>query len=470
MRLILPILLLLSSYASAFAAKRVLYVTATAGFRHTDSIDASIGVMQQIARDSGVLEIVHTEDLSLISAENLRNFDAIYFFTSGELPLSDQQKSDLLDFVRQGKGFGGSHSATDCLYTWPDYGDMIGAYFDGHPWAQEAGVNVEDPENPIVAHLAPSFRTTEEFYQFRNFSRDRVRVLLTLDTRTVDMTAAGINRTDDDFALVWIRKYGNGRVFYSAFGHFPESFTSPPLRTMLMKGLLWITGEVDADATPRSGPSAPVPAVSANGVHSLGGGSDAFAPGALVSIAGERLTSGSSLSAAAVPLPVRLAGTHVEVNGIPAPLFMAAPGQVLAQLPGSLAPGQTATLTVSSVNRASEPVPLRIEAAAPGIVAATRVGNIAVLFVVGLGATQPAVSEGTAAPASPLARTIAQPAVRIGGQTALVAFSGLAPGLVGVYQVNATIPPDAAIGSDGQWEIVIEAGGRASNAFRLSAR
>ena len=61
----------------------------------------------------------------------MRNYDAVYFFTSGELPLSDQQKADLLDFVRQGKGFGGSHSATDTLYTWPEYGDMIGGIFDG---------------------------------------------------------------------------------------------------------------------------------------------------------------------------------------------------------------------------------------------------------------------------------------------------------------------------------------------------
>src|SRR5882724_3102229 len=153
MRAAVSIVLLLAASMEAEATKRVLYVTATAGFRHTDSIDASIGIMQQIAHDSGTLEVVHTEDLSLINAENLRNFDAIYFFTSGELPLSDQQKSELLDFVRQGKGFGGSHSATDSLYTWPEYGEMIGAYFDGHPWAQDAAVDVEDPESPIVAHL-----------------------------------------------------------------------------------------------------------------------------------------------------------------------------------------------------------------------------------------------------------------------------------------------------------------------------
>src|ERR1041384_1488691 len=84
---------LLTTTLAEAATRRVLFVTATAGFRHTDSIDASVEVMQDVARQSGVLEIVHTEDVSLINAENLRAYDAVYFFTSGELGLTDRQKS-----------------------------------------------------------------------------------------------------------------------------------------------------------------------------------------------------------------------------------------------------------------------------------------------------------------------------------------------------------------------------------------
>src|SRR5215813_7725215 len=134
--------LLLLAIAAAAAPKRVLYLTATYGYRHGDAIDASVEVMREIAAQSGALEIVHTEDVSLISADRLRDFDAVYFFTSGELPLTDTQKSDLLAFIRDGKGFGGSHSATDTLYTWPEYGTLIGAIFDSHPWVREATVNV----------------------------------------------------------------------------------------------------------------------------------------------------------------------------------------------------------------------------------------------------------------------------------------------------------------------------------------
>jgi hypothetical protein len=456
------IAILLLSAAAVFAApRRILYLTATYGFRHSDSIDASVEVMQQLARESGVLEIVHTEDVSLINADNLRNFDAVYFFTSGELPLSDQQKADLLDFIRQGKGFGGSHSATDTLYTWPEYGDMIGGIFDGHPWTQEAAIDVEDPQSPLVAHLAPGFRFTEELYQFRAFSRDQVRVLLTLDTSSVDLGASGINRTDGDFALAWIRSYGKGRVFYSAFGHFPENFQLPPIRTMLLKALLWLTGEIDADPAPRSGPSSPLPLVTA--VQDLSGVHDQFAPGGIIAIAGDRLTSGSQFDAAAAPLPVRLAGTHVEVNGISAPLFSVRPDRLAVQLPAALTPGEPASLTVSSVNRSSAPFPLTIATASPAILAAVPSPGALALYVTGLGATVPATADGAVAPASPLSRTVVQPAVLINGQSAPVFFAGLAPGFVSLYQVNAILPADVSP----KLEVVIQAAGRTSLPFTV---
>src|SRR5439155_23524038 len=95
---LLPVALALSSVIALAAPKRILYLTATYGYRHSDAIDASVEVFQQLAAQSGVLEIVHTEDVSLVNVENLRNFDAVYFFTSGELPLSDSQKAALLDF------------------------------------------------------------------------------------------------------------------------------------------------------------------------------------------------------------------------------------------------------------------------------------------------------------------------------------------------------------------------------------
>jgi uncharacterized protein (TIGR03437 family) len=283
-------------------------------------------------------------------------------------------------------------------------------------------------------------------------------VLLTLNTGSVNLNADGVNRTDRDFALVWIRKYGQGRVFYSAFGHFDESFRLPVFRTMLQNALLWLTGEIEADATPRSGPSAPAPQFTSAGVTNIGGPAGVFAPGAIVEIAGDRLTSGSSFAASTAPLPARLAGTHVEVNGQTAPLYSVSPSKLMVQLPATLAPAADAALTVSSVNRASSPVSIRIEAAAPGILAVDRAGNVLVIYATGLGPADPPVEAGGASPVSPPATLRTPPAVRVGNQTAVVQFAGMAPGLVGVCQVNAAIPSGIA----GDTDVILESGGRQS--------
>jgi len=235
----IALIVLLAASSAANDAKRILYLTATAGFRHS-SIQTSHQVLTDLAEQSGRFEVVITEDVSLINADYLRDFDAVFFFTSGELALSDQQKAALLDFVSSGKGFGGAHSATDTLYTWPAYGDLIGGYFDGHPWVQNAGVIIENHRSPIVAALGRRFEIVEEYYQFRDFSRGHIHVLAHLDTSTVDLNPPGVNRPDGDFALAWTRDYGAGRVFYTALGHFEETWLDPRFQSLLLRGLLWL--------------------------------------------------------------------------------------------------------------------------------------------------------------------------------------------------------------------------------------
>lgn len=237
-RLVLFLILFLSTFG---APKRVLYITHSAGYRH-DSIPTSHAVMQDLAARSGrAFEVVSSEDLSLISAETLRDFDVLYFFTSGELNLSARQKADLLDFVCQGKGFGGVHSATDTLYSWPEYGDLIGGYFNGHPWVQDVSIHVEDQESPIVRALGESFSISDEIYQFRNFSRERVHVLLSLDTSSVDLTKDGVARDDGDFPLAWTKNYCQGRVFYTALGHGENVWLDGRFQNMMMNAILWLS-------------------------------------------------------------------------------------------------------------------------------------------------------------------------------------------------------------------------------------
>lgn len=464
--------LLLFAVVAQAAPRRILYVTHSAGFRH-DSIATSRQALESIAaRSSGTLEVVSTEDLSLLSAENLRNFDVVFFFTSGELALTERQKQDFLAFVRDGKAFGGAHSATDTLYGWAEYGDLIGGYFDGHPWAQEARIDIEDSAHPTMKDLSSPFRVTEEIYQFRDFSRDRVRVLMTLDTSSVDLKAPGVNRTDGDFALAWCRNYGRGRVFYTALGHFDETWNDPRFQSMLLNALLWLAGDVPGDAAPRSGTGAPAPAVAAGGVVNAASFArapeNAIAPGSLISIFGTNLTNGSTWAASALPLPVKLAGTAVTVNGVAAPLLFVSPGQINAQLPFEIRAGAAAGLTVSTPNRTSAPEALRVETAAPGIFVLTggrRAGESITIYATGLGPVAPPVSTGAAAPLSPLSRTAAEPEVTIAGARASVTFSGLAPQFAGLYQVNAVIPAGLPAGPA---SLSIQTGALKSNSLTVT--
>jgi type 1 glutamine amidotransferase len=121
---------------------------------------------------------------------------------------------------------------------------LIGAYFDGHPWHQEVTIQTEDPLHPATRHLAPSFRITDEIYQFRSFSREKVHVLLRLDNSSVDLNAPGVNRADGYFANAWTRQYGSGRVFYTALGHRDEVWRDPRFRQHLLNGIRWAMGDV----------------------------------------------------------------------------------------------------------------------------------------------------------------------------------------------------------------------------------
>jgi uncharacterized protein (TIGR03437 family) len=435
------LLLLVLTVACSGQQKRVLYVTHSAGFRH-GSIEHSIDVLRDLARANGRLDVDSTEDVSRLNAATLAGYDAVFFFTSGELPITDQQKSDLLAFVRGGKGFGGVHSATDTLYQWPEYNQLIGGTFNGHPWVQEVTLDVEDPDNPIVAHLKPALRIRDEIYQFRNFDRNRVRVLLALDTHSVDLKAPGVNPDTEDFPLAWIRRYGEGRSFYSALGHFDDVWDHPGVRQMLLQALLWLTGQLEADATPRA--AAP-PVIFANGIANAASFDprNVISAGSAITIFGENLTSGSMSAADPRDPQYRLAGTTLKIRGQAIPLFYASPTQVNAYVPLDRVP-ETCSGMPGFCNGPSFPLTLQVAGGGaagarplsaertPGIFTRTLTPGWITLWATGLG---PVEARGS------LYWTTTSPVVSVDGVEQRVQFSGLAPGWFGLYQVNATLPP-----------------------------
>ena len=220
---------------------KVLYLTHSAGFKH-EVLPLSEQIFKQIGERSGAFEVTAKQDCSVLSGDGLKPYDAVVFYTTGELPISDAQKAAFLDFIRSGKGFVGIHSATDTFYKWPEYGELIGGYFDQHPWHQEVAINVEDQRHPATHHLAKTFKITDEIYQFKDFSRSRVHVVLSLDPNSVDLNKPSVHRTDKDFALAWWRNYGTGRVFYTALGHRPEVWQDQRFQQHLVGAVRWVMG------------------------------------------------------------------------------------------------------------------------------------------------------------------------------------------------------------------------------------
>jgi uncharacterized protein len=212
---------------------RLLVVTATAGFYH-DSIPAAREVIGQLAAESGLsVTFVDTQELlQAIPPEAFAVYAAVAFVnTTGELPLSAAQKDALLAFVEQGGGFLGTHSATDTLYTWPAYEGLVGAQFKEHPWTQRGRVLVEDPSHPLMAGVDPRYELLEEYYIFTSDPRARAQILVNLDGSSVGAPT--------EYALAWCRVQGQGRVYYHALGHFPETWRDPWFQQQLRNALAW---------------------------------------------------------------------------------------------------------------------------------------------------------------------------------------------------------------------------------------
>ncbi|HET6201718.1 MAG TPA: family 16 glycoside hydrolase [Planctomycetota bacterium] len=250
----LPLLLLLGALRPPAAdPPRVLFLTHSASYQHSvvtrpapQTLSLAEAQLTAAAHDS--FDVDATQDCGAVTKANLSRYEAVVFYTSGELPFDEGQKNALLEFVKRGGGFVGIHPAADTFYGWPAYGEMLGGIFDGHPWNEDVRVRVEDPDHPSTHPLGASFTIADEIYQFRNWERSRVHVLLSLDPQSVDLSAKGVNRDDRDFALSWSREFGEGRVFYTALGHREEVWQDPRYLTHLVEGIRWAMGrDVDAE-------------------------------------------------------------------------------------------------------------------------------------------------------------------------------------------------------------------------------
>ncbi len=251
--------------------KRILMFTKSSGFEH-DMVKRSgskLSPAEQIVTDLGQkrgIEVTATKDGAVFSQPTLSQYDAFFFYTTGDLtragedknpPMAPAGKQAFLDLIRRGKGFIGTHSATDTFeaasaHTDPQppaqldpYIEMIGAEFVGHGRQQKARVSIADGRFPGLQAWGQGIELTEEWYALRAFP-PALHVLLVMETEGME----GNFYQRPPYPNTWARMYGRGRVFYTAMGHRQDVWSNPAYQGMLAGAMAWAVRDVNAHVTP----------------------------------------------------------------------------------------------------------------------------------------------------------------------------------------------------------------------------
>ena len=228
-----------------------------------------------LGQKTGAYDVVVSDDVSLFEPQNLKKFDAVIFNNTNNeiflpedfdsLSVKEKQKAEkydqilkksFVDFLKGGKGLAVIHAGVASFRKWEEFGEIIGARFDNHPWNSGSTVTlkVEEPDHPLLqAFKSKPFKVTDEIYQVKApYSRDRLRILLSIDTSRTNMNVKNIHRKDGDFAMSWIKTYGKGRVFYCALGHEKHIFYDALILQHLLDGIQFVLGDLKCDAAPSS--------------------------------------------------------------------------------------------------------------------------------------------------------------------------------------------------------------------------
>jgi type 1 glutamine amidotransferase len=214
------------------------YVGGPAGV-HGVLTQAATG-LTELATMTG-LDPTIVDDVRDVSPDRLAAARVLALFTIGETPWSTAQQVAVEQSWHGGSlGVLGVHSATDASHQWPEYGDIIGARFDGHPWTQDFAIDVVDGDHPATTHLGTKWQWHDEVYLFADLRPD-AHVLLRLADDQVDLNAPGGRVPACGFPLAWSVEDGPARTFYSALGHFPGAWETPAYLQHLAGGLAWLT-------------------------------------------------------------------------------------------------------------------------------------------------------------------------------------------------------------------------------------
>lgn len=254
----------------AKAPANILFFTKSARFEHTviAQKDGAPSFAEKILTEIGGknnFKITTTKDGGAITAENLAKYDALIFYTSGDLtqekskdnspPMTKEGKAALIEAVKAGKPFICVHNALATFDKGKDidpYIAMLGGESIGHGKIQMGKNICVDTKFPGFEKLQDGINMNEEWYSIKNFASD-IHVLLVQDP-------AGMADTlykRPPYPASWARLFGKGRVFVTSMGHLEDTWSNPVFQTVLTGGIQWALGRVEADISPNLETAAP---------------------------------------------------------------------------------------------------------------------------------------------------------------------------------------------------------------------
>lgn len=231
-------------------------------------------LLVELGKKTGAYTAVVSQNYADLRTENLKNYDAIFMNNTTRLQASAEAKAALQEFVKGGKGLAGNHGAGDNWHDYPEGLEMMGGEFVTHPFGR-VKIKVDDPQSPLTAVFGgKAFWFSDEIYAFKGaYSREKLRVLLSIDYASTpdiakteerlkqkaaaptatpnDKAWSAAARDDHDYGIAWIRKWGNGRVFYCVLGHRNETTFDPTIVRFFLAGIQYALGDLPADDTPR---------------------------------------------------------------------------------------------------------------------------------------------------------------------------------------------------------------------------
>jgi type 1 glutamine amidotransferase/sugar phosphate isomerase/epimerase len=238
---------------------RKLLVTDLQMYSGHDTIPHGTLMLELMAKYTGAFTPTFSNDLNLLKYPKIKEFDAVYFNNVCGMVHNDPEvREGILRFVREGGGIGGHHAVTFADNNWPEFAEMMGGWAGAHHTEKQV-IKVDDPNSPLTKSFGSvSFPHTDEFYHFpvySPYSREKQRVLLSLDVQKSDMATAGkfcpeCTRPDQDYGLAWIKTYGKGRTYFTPLGHTTDFYTNPMWTQHVLAAVQYILGDLDADATP----------------------------------------------------------------------------------------------------------------------------------------------------------------------------------------------------------------------------